>query len=75
MQGRRILSLIPDHLIVVVAEEQVVQLVPEAVARLDPVTAQTWISGPSATSDIELERIEGVHGPRVLDVVVIRADR
>jgi L-lactate dehydrogenase complex protein LldG len=71
-QGRRIISLIPDHLIVVVDEGQIVELVPEAVARLDATASQTWISGPSATSDIELERIEGVHGPRVLDVIVVR---
>ena len=72
-QGRRIISLIPDHLIVVVEERQIVELVPEAVARLDASATQTWISGPSATSDIELERIEGVHGPRVLDVIIVRA--
>lgn len=72
-QGRRIISLIPDHLIVVVEESQIVELVPEALARLDATATQTWISGPSATSDIELERIEGVHGPRVLDVIIVRA--
>jgi L-lactate dehydrogenase complex protein LldG len=72
-QGRRIISLIPDHLIVVVDEGQIVEVVPEAVARLDASATQTWISGPSATSDIELERIEGVHGPRVLDVIIVRA--
>jgi L-lactate utilization protein LutC len=71
-QGRRILSLLPDHLIIVINEEQIVERVPDGVARLNPLTAQTWISGPSATSDIELERIEGVHGPRVLDVVIVR---
>ncbi len=72
-QGRRVISLIPDHLIVVVEERQIVELVPEAVVRLDATAAQTWISGPSATSDIELERIEGVHGPRVLDVIIVRS--
>ncbi len=70
-QGRRALSLIPDHLIVVIFEDQIVEVLPEGVARLDPTSPQTWISGPSATSDIELERIEGVHGPRSLDVVIV----
>jgi iron-sulfur cluster protein len=70
-QGRRVLSLIPDHLIVVIFEDQIVEVVPEGVARLSATSTQTWISGPSATSDIELERIEGVHGPRTLDVVLV----
>ena len=70
-EGRRVITLLPDYHLCVIQAAQVVETLPEAFARLDPARPVTFFSGPSATADIEMTRVKGVHGPRFLDVLLV----
>jgi L-lactate dehydrogenase complex protein LldG len=72
--GRRILSLVPDYHLCVVYADQIVGSLPEAIEKLEPTRPLTFVSGPSATVDIEMVRVRGVHGPRRLEVILARSD-
>ena len=74
-EGRRVLTLLPDYYLCILRASQIVETLPEYFSRCQqPPTLATYISGPSATADIEMTRIKGVHGPRILVVIVVRDD-